>query len=515
MKTFKHFTFMEEGVNLLDKSYYVGNPIKVTANLNKFIGDAGYKEGDTFQFISKSQVSIDYDKSTDEFTTQYSPPHPQETEQKIFTVSKSVKSGWSVLLQEIDTSDDNIQGEIIEILGNKSHITASFGGTKSRGQTRDPHELMTAALILAGNSIISSVSGATSSEADEIIEKLKPIAPEVDGWDQLDLDAFDEDYDALAGAASAAKAVIDEFEGTIKKVYITGKTWSPDIAQFANPEQATTPTIKVYNSSDIVVGDGIKFLGVSLKKKTTIKDADPTLINKAILGDVGFFNTLLDAGELEKIKLSKVKIFYDMLEEEDLLEDEWGSSDRDLMANEKSILKKAAKQLGNDIINKKLKSPKNIFFKSIHDSLVESKPDVFLKRFLSLVFRVKMADLGKEVFDFSLITGVGKIVGGKLKVDSPDIKDIQTVSRMFYSLFDGSNKITVEADPDKRQVWDTRGTNAAKVFLKVFVKPSGKRKMGLIDIEIRYKGAFTASPQFQAVVSSDFQEFYEGYKTVK
>ena len=39
-------------------------------------------------------------------------------------------------------------------------------------------------------------------------------------------------------------------------------------------------------------GDGIKFLGVSLKKKATIKDADPTLINKAILGDVGFFNTL-------------------------------------------------------------------------------------------------------------------------------------------------------------------------------------------------------------------------------
>ena len=65
MKTFKHFTFMEEGVNLLDKSYYVGNPIKVTANLNKFIGDAGYKEGDTFQFISKTQVSIDYDKSTE------------------------------------------------------------------------------------------------------------------------------------------------------------------------------------------------------------------------------------------------------------------------------------------------------------------------------------------------------------------------------------------------------------------------------------------------------------------
>ena len=57
--------------------------------------------------------------------------------------------------------------------------------------------------------------------------------------------------------------------------------------------------------------------------------------------------------------------------------------------------------------------------------------------------------------------------------------------------------------PDKLNAWE-KGAGAAKVFFSVF--SDGAR---IIDLEIRYKGSYTANPQFQAVATADFKKIFK------
>ena len=83
-------------------------------------------------------------------------------------------------------------------------------------------------------------------------------------------------------------------EPTAEKVYMTGDTW---------PEQVRPLAIKAhgfdaYNSSDIIIqpyGHPNAYFGISLKKKKTANDQDPTLINKA-------FDTLLQGTDFDTVK---------------------------------------------------------------------------------------------------------------------------------------------------------------------------------------------------------------------
>ena len=83
-------------------------------------------------------------------------------------------------------------------------------------------------------------------------------------------------------------------EPTAEKVYMTGDTW---------PEQVRPLAIKAhgfdaYNSSDLIIqpyGHPNAYFGISLKKKKTANDQDPTLINKA-------FDTLLQGTDFDTVK---------------------------------------------------------------------------------------------------------------------------------------------------------------------------------------------------------------------
>ena len=83
----------------------------------------------------------------------------------------------------------------------------------------------------------------------------------------------------MAAGISAAKG-IRKFMGSQSKVttYMTGDEWPSKVAMF----QVSSAGFKSYNSADIVVSGKVgDFYGISLKKKDTIKAANPTLINKA------------------------------------------------------------------------------------------------------------------------------------------------------------------------------------------------------------------------------------------
>ena len=70
--------------------------------------------------------------------------------------------------------------------------------------------------------------------------------------------------------------------------------------------------------------------------------------------------------------------------------------------------------------------------------------------------------------------------------------------------FDNSKaKIEMIKTPGKLQAWE-KGAGAAKVFFSIV--SNGKR---IIDLEIRYKGSYTANPQFQAVATADFKAIFK------
>ena len=81
---------------------------------------------------------------------------------------------------------------------------------------------------------------------------------------------------------------------TAEKVYMTGDKWPEKVAPLAVKAHG----FDAYNSSDIIIqpiGHPNAYFGISLKKKKTANDQDPTLINKA-------FDTLLQENTFDKIK---------------------------------------------------------------------------------------------------------------------------------------------------------------------------------------------------------------------
>ena len=85
------------------------------------------------------------------------------------------------------------------------------------------------------------------------------------------------------------------------KVFLTGNKWPTEVAKF----QVDAYGFQSYNSSDIIFQwknpKGLAYYGVSLKKKPSVRDPDPTLINKA------FDSILSGQGEKEIKELNKIK----------------------------------------------------------------------------------------------------------------------------------------------------------------------------------------------------------------
>ena len=61
----------------------------------------------------------------------------------------------------------------------------------------------------------------------------------------------------------------------------------------------------------------------------------------------------------------------------------------------------------------------------------------------------------------------------------------------------------MKTTPGKLQAWE-EGARAAKVFFSIYT--DGNK---IIDLEIRYKGSYTANPQFQAVATVVFKNMFK------
>ena len=203
--------------------------------------------------------------------------------------------------------------------------TAEFGGGGAAGKKIDPHELMTAALILqhgrSGGGVVPSGDYITLQKAKNSIKTLQSYARSIvyASPNRADtIKAFTGDYANYAKAISAANGFLSDLapNSKVHRVHATGQQWIKILAKYFAINRHEYFGDKDYNSSDLIVEvsrqDRIKlFVGISLKKKgIRPKEKDPTIINKTVLGEGGLLTYFLGE-QANKLKLeSKVKDLY-------------------------------------------------------------------------------------------------------------------------------------------------------------------------------------------------------------
>jgi hypothetical protein len=246
-------------------------------------------------------------------------------------------------------------------------------------------------------------------------------------------------------------------------------------------------------------GDG-KFYGFSLKKKGATKEADPTLINKPITGEKSLLKDIMSAGDVVQLEKSKDLFFNFGLEKYYK-----GKYTRKEIAQ---MSDKDRNKLINGVPTKEwsnlLRNPRNVFFRRA-ESLIAKNTQEFVAGFLNLVFRTDLEGYfeGGE-FTFYLLTGIGKKKGDQVVVEDAKTSELIKTIDALKDVYD--SKLTVDRTSGKLQAWEPKA-GAAKVFLTI-----SSDGVPLLDIEIRYKGSYTANPQFQAMATANFKQLFKKKK---
>ena len=398
----------------------------------------------------------------------------------------------------------------------------------------DPHELMSGALILRGKKVdINQLNKNPKVEGTKLTKDLVDnYAKNVIGWEQRDLDKFMVDDDMadlknLGKAISVSNYVIDQLgEGKVETVWQTGAQWDSQIKKF-NP---STATIKNYNSSDIVLkiplgsgkDDCDHYWGISLKKRG-IKDKEPTLLNKPVVGKVGFLTEKVDTKYINNIKKAKAKFFTKALK----LKTAGSYKGKPLTGKDidklsfttvlkyaNDLFRRAGDEKNQMLTGRKgtvYESNPNIYFEEMNKAFMESfnNEKQFFFDFLDLVFKINMDQWVKDrCFHFSLMTGVGGYDSSndKIEVQGAEEKEGRLMSEILRNMFKDEDKANyiIRKQPDTRSInafEDIEGKKPAKLFFEMIIGPSPTLGTSIVDFEVRYKGDLTPEPQFQVFVN--------------
>ena len=347
----------------------------------------------------------------------------------------------------------------------------------------------------------------------------------------------------LASMISAVVGTRKKYGGLPDSVYLTGNKWHSDVEKF----RIDNFGMKDYNSSDVILNYGRKFVGISLKKKPTIASDSPTMINNS-------FATFLDAKELkpleQKINDVRIRFYANVIREacqpggplEDLTN---GTSAEDILkldptkkVDAQKIMNIKVKRLKGDgkkspsiplinlkgtdeidrggsaqlppktredfrkFVNKSLySSPGRVnplfqaFLDVMNDPQVSTMiADALLNKTLKLKLFDTLDTWSDFEYDFLLVEGVGQ-VNTKLEASISPANVSSLHSMMIAVLMLRKLPASLEFDREKT------GTGAARVN---FILRKGKYK--ILDIVLRYKGAFSSMPQFLATTTQEFKD---------
>ena len=475
--------------------------------------------------------------------------------------------------------------------------TAEFGGGGSSGKKIDPHELMTAALILqhgrSGGGGVPTGDYITLEKAKTSIKTLQSYARSIvyaSSNRSETIKAFTGDYSNYAKAISAANGFLRDLapNSKVHRVHATGQQWIKILAKYFAINQHEYFGDKDYNSSDLIVEvsrqDRIKlYVGISLKKKgIRPKEKDPTIINKTVLGEGGLLTYFL--GEeakkqgvtraLNDLYLSRSTFFYNViaaaLDGEDLATQKTTMRKLNISNGEKDIpavkssssmplgsaaMKRAIAEREKKVAEKNLQNitdylrnlkksvsisrvagkkvleqaqklgqkeamtpalkgkwpPKkpvfNQYFKDLNDVLLSReimKP--LCIGLLNIIFKLDLRKIIKdrsrysEEFVFTLITGSGDLTDDGIQIAPAGvIPEKNSTSFLLKQVTDPMSSFILKKPPGEKQAFE-KGSNMAKLKYDLFLNGNN-----IAEVEIRYKGAITAEPQFQAFITSDFK----------
>ena len=476
--------------------------------------------------------------------------------------------------------------------------TAEFGGGGAAGKKLDPHELMTAALILQhgrnGGGGVPSGDYVTLQKAKNSIKTLQSYARSIvyaSSNRAETIRAFTGDYANYAKAISAANGFLRDLapNSKVHRVHATGQQWIKILAKYFAINQHEYFGDKDYNSSDLIVEvtrqDRIKlFVGISLKKKgIRPKEKDPTIINKTLLGEGGLLTYFLgEEAKKQKVTraindlyLSRSTFFYNVIsaaldgEDQDtqtssmrklnisngereiptikssgsmrlgsaaykkaVAEREKRVAEKNLeniteyltnlkksvsisRATGKKVLEQAQKLGQKEAMTPALKGkwpPKkpvfNQYFKALNDVILSAgimKP--LCIGLLNIIFKLDLRKIIKdrsrysEEFVFTLITGAGDLTDNGIQIQSAGvIPEKNSTSLLLKQTTDPNSTFLLKKPPGEKQAFE-QGSNMAKLKYDLFLNGNN-----IAEVEIRYKGAITAEPQFQAFITSDFKQ---------
>ena len=344
----------------------------------------------------------------------------------------------------------------------------------------------------------------------------------------------------MAVGVSAALA-IRNYMNTEAEVttYMTGNKWPAEVEKF----QISAFGFKDYNSADIIVTKNKKlFYGISLKKKNTVKAADPTLINKAFASAfdgkefdglkkqlvqtrINYFADLVIEAVDKKIILKKDIKNFDTLKKSNKKELFTASNrDKEQFGKYAYIDTKGYATADNGYLNNDTRDPKSMRF-FVNEQLSEKKNNKLWKQFEKLIDvagpklaenliniilkrylfdKLDAKDLDGKDFDFALVTGIANVkTSGDVNISDANILPLKTT-------LCGLKRIEEKYAGEYRVIQDTEATRkseAAKIFFKL-VK-GDRQTISLLDLQVRYKGKFTPDPQFQGGLTKEFKKLLD------
>lgn len=436
--------------------------------------------------------------------------------------------------------------------------TNEFGGAAgARGSGPDPHEIMTAALILhygkRGKKEVPRNAYSKLANASKILTALKTTARQInttEGDFNQKVEAFDNNFEPYAQAISAANGFLVNLDSGSKvtKVYGTGRKWA-DILKPYKIDDHLLFGKKDYNSSDLIVevsktGNIKSFVGISLKKKGTGMSAqDPTVINKTVVGTDGLFKSLVKQGyadvypKLKNVYKQRSQFFFNVIEASlnstnnrtrDHARRVLGINGSQVLTYLGDLRKKVstvrsqgafilaqAQKLGQSNMTNALQGDypeggvENIYFRAFDEIFMDTKAHKPLViALLNIIFKTDLQGfLGvrgvpKDEFKFTLLTGKGAFSGGNINVSKADeLQETFTTSILTQKMSNPKTAYRVTKTPGKKQAFEG---GPAKLFYTIYLS-----KLPLADIEIRYKGSIRSEPQFFAVITPKFKSLYK------
>ena len=436
--------------------------------------------------------------------------------------------------------------------------TNEFGGAAgARGSGPDPHEIMTAALILhygkRNKKEVPRNAYSNLANASKVLTALKTTARQINttegDFDQK-VEAFDNNFEPYAQAISAANGFLVNLDSgsRVTKVYGTGRKWA-DILKPYKIDDHLLFGKKDYNSSDLIVevsktGNIKSFVGISLKKKGTGMSAqDPTVINKTVVGTDGLFKSLVKQGyadvypKLKNVYKQRSQFFFNVIEASlnstnnrtrDHARRVLGISGSQVptylsdlrrkvstVRSQGALILAQAQKLGQSNMTNALQGDypeggvENIYFRAFDEIFMDTKAHKPLViALLNIIFKTDLQGfLGvrgvpKDEFKFTLLTGKGAFSGGNINVSKADeLQETFTTSILTQKMSNPKTAYRVTKTPGKKQAFEG---GPAKLFYTIYLS-----KLPLADIEIRYKGSIRSEPQFFAVITPKFKSLYK------